>query len=591
MTFGTLIALVFIPLFSSPVEAQTYFFDDFENPAESEDKWEVITGDWQVADGVYHQLSTSDPWQASMVAADKWNDEWVEYTIEFMVKPLTQGDAPVNVLFRVQDPVPQIWADRNGPNTHMYRWIVNGWTNTESRPYIYNAGTSEMLAQTNNSLEVGNWHNIKLVVTKTSLAGYVDDVEMFNVDHAEWTDGRIGIQAYSGMMDFDNFIVYGPGPYALSPNPPDGAIHPDTWVSLGWSPGAYAVSHNVYLGDNFDDVEEATQDSDVFRGNQEGVFFIVGFPGNPYPGGLVPGTTYYWRVDEVNDTEPNSPWKGDVWSFSIPPKTAYYPDPAEGAEFVNLDVQLKWTAGFGAKLHYIIFGEDFDEVNNAAVGVPNGTTNYSPGSLKLAKTYYWRVDEFDGARTHKGEVWSFTTEGAVSGPNPANGAVDIKPTVVLGWDVGAVAASHEVYFGTDADAVKNATKSSPEYKGPKVLGEESYDPGKLTLNMAYYWRIDEVNSVNTDSPWAGNVWSFTTGDFFVIDDFENYDAADNQIWYSWHDGLGYGAPGTDPYFAGNGTGAAVGDETTASYTEETIVNGGGQSMPVAYDNNKQGFAK
>jgi hypothetical protein len=209
----------------------------------------------------------------------------------------------------------------------------------------------------------------------------------------------------------------------------------------------------------------------------------------------------------------------------------------------------------------------------------------------LAKTYYWRVDEFDGAATHKGEVWTFTTLGAVSGPNPVDGTVDVSPTKILSWQAGAVAASHEVYFGTDADAVANATTASPEYKGPKALGDESYDPGLLTLNTAYYWRIDEVNEGNPDSPWAGNVWSFSTGNFYVIDDFEIYDANDNQIWYSWHDGLGAGAPGTPDYLPGNGTGSAVGDETTPSYTEETIVQGGGQSMPVAYDNNKQGSSK
>jgi hypothetical protein len=225
------------------------------------------------------------------------------------------------------------------------------------------------------------------------------------------------------------------------------------------------------------------------------------------------------------------------------------------------------------------------------MGIPNGPPTYNPGTLKLAKTYYWRVDEFDGAATHKGEVWSFTTEGAVSGPNPADGAIDVKPSVVLKWIAGAVAASHDVYFGSDADAVKNATKASPEYKGPKAIGEESYTPGKLIFNTTYYWRIDEVNAASTDSPWEGNVWSFTTGDFFVIDDFEDYDASENQIWYAWHDGLGYGAPGTANYFAGNGTGASVGDETTPSYTEETIVHGGGKSMPVNYDNNKQGYSQ
>jgi len=80
-------------------------------------------------------------------------------------------------------------------------------------------------------------------------------------------------------------------------------------------------------------------------------------------------------------------------------------------------------------------------------------------------------------------------------------------------------------------------------------------------------------------------------DYILVDDFESYDAADNQIWYSWHDGLGYGSPGTANYYAGNGTGAAVGDETTYSYMEETIVNSGGKSMPVVYDNNKQGYSK
>jgi hypothetical protein len=377
---------------------------------------------------------------------------------------------------------------------------------------------------------------------------------------------------------------------AYNPAPADGAMYPDTWVNLSWTAGAYAVSHDVYIGENYDDVNEATRESDLFRINHELAFYITGFAGYAYENGLVPGTTYYWRIDEVNEADPNSPWKGDVWSFTVPPKTAYFPEPADGAELVILNVQLRWTAGLGAKLHYVVFGEDFDEVNNAAAGIPNGNPNYNPGPLKLAKTYYWRIDESDGFDTYKGEVWSFTTEGAVSGPNPADEAEGVKPSVILSWNAGAVAESHEVYFGTDADAVENATKSSPEYKGPKALGEESYDPGNLALTTTYYWRIDEVNSINSDSPWAGNVWSFTTGDFFVIDDFEDYDAGENQIWYAWHDGLGYGTPGSADYYAGNGTGAAVGDETTDSYTEETVIHGGGQSMPLVFDNNKQDYA-
>ena len=396
----------------------------------------------------------------------------------------------------------------------------------------------------------------------------------------------------TGSLHIDNVmigIVY--AEKAKEPSPENGSVHPNTWVNLSWTPGDYAISHDVYFGDNLDDVNEATRDSELFRGNQDLIFYTAGFPGYAYPDGLVNGTTYYWRIDEVNDDNPNSPWKGEIWSFLVPPKTAYAPNPTDSAELVDLNARLRWTAGYGAILSTVYFGDDFDTVNNASGGQMQGTTTYNPGPLKLAKTYYWRVDAFDGTQTHKGEIWSFTTRGAASYPDPTNGALGVNPLPVLSWDAGAVAASHEVYFGGDADAVANATKASPEYKGPKALGEETYEPGRLLLGTTYYWRIDEVNGINPDSPWTGKVWSFTTSDFFVIDDFEGYDADQNQIWFFWHDGLGYGTPGTADYYAGNGTGAAVGDENTLSYTEEGIVHGGDQSMPIAYDNDKQGYSK
>jgi hypothetical protein len=94
--------------------------------------------------------------------------------------------------------------------------------------------------------------------------------------------------------------------------------------------------------------------------------------------------------------------------------------------------------------------------------------------------------------------------------------------------------------------------------------------------------------VNPDSPWTGNVWSFTTANFLVVGDFEDYDIGNNEIWWSWIDGLGYPVHPTKPPHPGNGTGSMVSDETTGSYMEETIVHGGGKSMPVFYDNNQQG---
>jgi hypothetical protein len=375
-------------------------------------------------------------------------------------------------------------------------------------------------------------------------------------------------------------------PYALSPIPEDGAYYEQTWVTLSWSPGDFAVSHDVYMGDNFEDVDNGT--ADTFRGNQITTFYVAGFPGYAFPDGLVPGTTYYWRIDEVNQADPNSPWKGDVWSFTVPPKTAYNPIPADGAEFVDPNAVLSWTAGFGGKLHTVYIGDDYDEVNDATGGTSQGPTSSTPGLLESGKVYYWRVDEFDGSGTYKGDIWSFTTPGAVGNPVPANGAADVKMTSTLSWTAAANAASHEVYFGKDKDAVRSADKNSPEYKGSKALSAESYDPGKLSWYANYYWRIDEVDSLGNTL--KGPLWSFTTADFISIDDFEPYNTGENQIWYAWHDGLGYGTADKPPYSAGNGTGSAVGDETTASYCEEKIVHGGKKSMPVAYDNNKQGFA-
>ncbi len=365
-------------------------------------------------------------------------------------------------------------------------------------------------------------------------------------------------------------------PNAYSPTPTDGTLYIDTWVSLSWSPGGNAESHDVYFSENFDNVNDGTESA--FRGNQASAFFVVGFPGFPYPDGLVPGTTYYWRIDEVNDTEPNSPWKGDVWSFSVPPKTAYAPDPADGAELVDPNADLSWTAGFDSKLHYVYFGDNFDDVNSAAGGAPMGTATYTPGPLKLGKTYYWRVDEFDIIETYKGDVWSFTTEGAVGSPSPANGAVDVKQTPILTWSPGVYAASHEVYFGNDQEAVHNADTGSPEYKGTRDLGSESYDPGKLEWNTTYYWRIDELNNANPDSPWTGPVWSFTTANFLIVDDFESYndlDPADpesNRIFNAWIDG--YGVPTN---------GSLVGYDNPP-FAEQTIVQSGNQSMPLFYDN-------
>ena len=365
-----------------------------------------------------------------------------------------------------------------------------------------------------------------------------------------------------------------PFPFALSPTPADGALHEATWANLSWLPGSFAVSHDMYFGTSFDDVNNGAEGT--FVGNLGVTSQVVGFPGFPAPEGLEPGTAYYWRIDEVNDADPNGPWKGNVWSFSVPPKTAYFPDPADGAELVDPNAIFTWTGGYGSKLHTAYLGDNYDDVNNAVGGMPLGSPSYDPGTLEREKVLYWRVDEFDGVETHKGGIWSFTTPGAVGNPQPANGAVDVQMIETLSWTPADSATSHELYFGTDADAVKNATTVSPEYIGPRAIGAESYDPGGLAWDSGYAWRVDEVYP---DKTVKGLVWTFATADFILVDDFEAYNDIDppdpdsNTIYSSWIDG--YGIP----------TNGALTANELPPYAEQTIVHGGAQSMEYLYDTN------
>jgi parallel beta-helix repeat protein len=57
----------------------------------------------------------------------------------------------------------------------------------------------------------------------------------------------------------------------------------------------------------------------------------------------------------------------------------------------------------------VYFSDDPEAVDDAPGGTPQMLSRYYPGELEFDKTYYWRVDEFDGIVTHKGDIWSFTT--------------------------------------------------------------------------------------------------------------------------------------------------------------------------------------
>jgi hypothetical protein len=180
------------------------------------------------------------------------------------------------------------------------------------------------------------------------------------------------------------------------------------------------------------------------------------------------------------------------------------PDPADSATEVSVNATLSWTAGAGSDSSDVYFGTNSNPGSSEFQGNQAGTT-FDPGTMTEDTTYYWRIDAVTGSNVVVGDVWSFTTEaapappGQASSPNPGHGATDIAIDTQLSWTAGSQATTHKVYFGT------NPNPGTPEYRGEQT--GTTFDPGSLTYETDYYWRIDEVNALGTTT---GTVWHFTT---------------------------------------------------------------------------------
>jgi hypothetical protein len=192
---------------------------------------------------------------------------------------------------------------------------------------------------------------------------------------------------------------------AHGPNPANGDISV-TLPLLTWMPGDTALLHDVYLGTD----PNLGPDNLVQSRTPAALYF--------HPPGLTPGTTYYWRVDEI-EADMTTVHTGNVWSFLAQPFTAYLPDPPDGDNEASTDpnMTLTWVTGQNAAGHRVYFSASFDDVNEGAAAADRGVVEdpvFAPGALQPLTTYYWRVDEtsLDGT-IQPGQVWSFTTFGTV----------------------------------------------------------------------------------------------------------------------------------------------------------------------------------
>ncbi len=297
--------------------------------------------------------------------------------------------------------------------------------------------------------------------------------------------------------------------YASEPSPNPGAEDVCPVVPLRWTEGLRASSHDVYIGTDFIDVNDAnsTYYPNVDYNNVDVNHYT--------PDPLLPSATYYWRVDEVN--EPNL-WTGAIWLFTTDKGTAYNPSPTNDTAGVLVDANLSWTPGCVASSHDVYIGTDFNDVNDANnTFYPNVDYNnvdvntFEPGLLSLGTTYYWRVDQVNDsypANVWAGTVWRFEVEdGRATDPSPGNRTFWQPVDATLSWTPGALATSHDVYFGTDLDDVNDANSTYHPNVDYDNVDVNDHSPGSLALGTTYYWRIDEVSATICVK---GDIWRFAT---------------------------------------------------------------------------------
>ncbi len=413
---------------------------------------------------------------------------------------------------------------------------------------------------------------------------------------------------------------------ATNPIPPTDSTDISRDVILGWTPGASAATHNVYLGTDWDDVNDATVPT-------ARALDVNSFD----PGRLDFGQTYYWRVDEVNSAPDFTVFKGDVWNFTTEPFA--YPceniivttnaiseatqsienivngsglddagqhstkgidmwlgSPA-GADPIwiqfefdrvyklhelwvwNYNSEFELVLGFGVKdvtIEYSADGVDWTTLDAVELAQATAKPDYAHNTTVdfggvAARYVRLTVNSGWGTLSQYGlsEVRFYYIPAFAREPKPADGAADVAVDAALSWRAGREAASHEVYLGTSADDLTLAA----------VADEASFAPGGLVFGNMYYWKVDEVNEAASPSLWESDLWTFTTAEYAMIDNIESYTDdidAGEAVFQTWIDGWT------------NETRSVVG-YVDAPFAEKAVVQSGEQSMPVTYDNTASPF--
>jgi len=396
-------------------------------------------------------------------------------------------------------------------------------------------------------------------------------------------------------------------------------------VMLRWKAGLYAASHNVYFGTSADDVDNADP------ANPLDVLAAEGLDESALDLGMLDfGTTYYWRVDEVNSPPDNTVYKGEVWNFTVEPvsfplateriqatsssMTDPKNDPSKTIDGSGLDAldqhtnntdsmwlsaatdagpvwiqyaldrvyqldklhvwnhnsQTETILGFGiqeALIEHSLDGENWVEFGTVTLAQAPGKADYAGEDLTLG-----------GIKAQYLKITSLSNYSLIgiqqSGLsevriyNIPNRARELEPVSgAVDLDPGVVLSWIP---GREAVQHEVLIGSSPDSLAVEATVDEASYTSSFDLGSTVYWQINEVNDLADPAVWEGDIWSLTTAEYISVDDMESYKSKDGYwVWETWIDG-----------FDDDNNGALLGHD--GDNMEKDIVYDGLQSLPYYY---------
>jgi hypothetical protein len=457
--------------------------------------------------------------------------------------------------------------------------------------------------------------------------GMVDDARFYNRPLTEEEIQQVMMGKQPGMSS-------NPSPWSGAPDVPREVV-------LSWTPGEFAPAtngHTVYFSENFDDVNDGiggiTQNDTSYtlaqRLNLATTYYwrvdevngppdytvhqgrvwsftteLIAYPvenitATASSSGIAQGPENTVNGSGLDDSGLLHGKLGDdnMWLSSLtgvqPTWVQYEFDKVYKLQEMwvwNFNESWEPMIGVGLKdvtIEYSVNGTDYTSLGTThEFAQAPGTDDYAHNTIvnfSGVPAKYVRLtpnSNFGGIINQYGlsEVRFFHEPIHAREPNPADGATDVSigtlnvpADVTLSFYAGREAAKHNVYFSSDEQAVMDGTAPVT------TVSELSYGPLSLGLDETYYWRVDEVNEAETPAIWQGDLWDFTTQEYFIVDDFESYNELDptepesNNIFLTWIDG-----------YEQLTNGAIVG-YADSPFAERGIVHSGKQVMPYYYDN-------